>query len=151
MFMPDFPRAILADTGFWFALYDSHDQFHRVACEINSKLDLDRVKILLPWPSLYETLNSRFVGHSTAMSGFTRLLLRPQVVRLSDCGYREKSIETVIQSWRKRPLSLVDMVIRAMLDDRNIIKHGLLTFNHRDFADICRKNRIELITSEAGS
>jgi len=37
------------------------------------------------------------------------------------------------------------MIIRLILDDVNIRKHGLLTFNPGDFADICRKHQIEML------
>jgi hypothetical protein len=45
----------------------------------------------------------------------------------------------------KRPISLVDMVIRYILDDVNIRKDCLLTFNRRDFVDVCRKRQIEIL------
>ncbi len=42
-------------------------------------------------------------------------------------------------------MALVDMVIRLILDDINVRKDGLLTFNHKDFADLCRKHQIEML------
>ncbi len=151
MIMLESPHVFLVDTGFWFALYKTKDQHHKKACEIESRLGFDKVKIIMPWPSLYETLNTQFIKNSEGLNSFTRLLRSPQVVRLSDCGYRERSLEIVLQSSSKRPLSLVDMVIRAMLDDENIVKHGLLSFNARDFSDLCWKNRIALFPDVSGN
>ena len=44
-----------------------------------------------------------------------------------------------------RSFALVDVVIRLILDDINVRKHGFLTFNQRDFGDLCRKHQIELL------
>ena len=44
-----------------------------------------------------------------------------------------------------RPLSLVDAVLRLMIDDPDVPVEGMLTFNARDFADACRRNAVELL------
>ena len=46
---------------------------------------------------------------------------------------------------RKRPLSMVDCLIRLMIEDVNVKLHYLATFNHRDFLDVCAARRIEII------
>ncbi|HXM59850.1 MAG TPA: hypothetical protein VN950_03270 [Terriglobales bacterium] len=49
--------------------------------------------------------------------------------------------------WRLRVLQRaalrwVDVVIRLILDDINVCKHGFPTFNPRDFGDLCRKHQM---------
>ena len=45
----------------------------------------------------------------------------------------------------KRNISLVDNIIRLMLDDRSVGAKGLITFNVGDFQDVCQKNRIDIL------
>ena len=47
----------------------------------------------------------------------------------------------------KRRLSLVDTVIRLMLDDINLKIDAVITFNVGDFSDVCQKKSIELVAS----
>ncbi|KAA6332714.1 hypothetical protein EZS27_018809 [termite gut metagenome] len=37
------------------------------------------------------------------------------------------------------------MIIRSMLDDTDLKIDALITFNERDFSDICRQRKIKLI------
>lgn len=50
---------LLVDTGYFFALFDPGDQYHEEA--VKKQEWLDELPIVLPWPILYETLNTRFV------------------------------------------------------------------------------------------
>ena len=59
---------LLVDTGFFFALRDARDQYHASAEE--KKHLLDTREVILPWPVLYETLNTRFVGLPGALDWF---------------------------------------------------------------------------------
>ena len=45
----------------------------------------------------------------------------------------------------RRPLSMTDCLIRLIMDERNVKIDLLATFNVKDFVDVCRKQRIELI------
>ena len=141
--MSSFAKTVLTDTGFWYAFYNARDQYHE---EAERKGDLlETSTVLLPWPCLYETFNTRFAKNTIAVRHFEILLRRPHVVRLPDEPYRETALQAVMTTVASRSMSLVDMVIRLILDDINVRKHGLLTFNHRDFSDLCRKHRIEML------
>ena len=48
----------------------------------------------------------------------------------------------------KRNISLVDNIIRLMLDDKDVGVKGLVTFNVGDFQDVCLKNRVEILAYE---
>ncbi len=138
-----FAKTILTDTGFWYALYDPRDAYHSQAEKREDILQTST--LLLPWPCLYETFNTRFAKNRMAVRRFEALLRQPPVVRLPDEPYREAALEAAITSAASRSISLVDMVIRLILDDISVRKHGLLTFNQKDFSDLCRKHRIEML------
>ncbi len=132
---------ILLDTGFWFALYDKRDQYHDDALLLSTYLEPHR--LIIPWPSLYETLNTRFVRHPEWLVAFETIVKRPAVERLPDEPYREKALESVFS---KSQYSLVDMIIREILMDVSIKIDAILTFNPSDFRDICAQRNIELLS-----
>jgi predicted nucleic acid-binding protein len=141
--MASFAKTVLTDTGFWYALYDAGDAYHEQAKEKGGLLETSTV--LLPWPCLYETLNTRFAKNTLAVRRFEALLRQGHVIRLPDESYRELALEAVMTTIASRSMALVDMVIRLILDDVNVRKHGLLTFNQKDFSDLCRKHQIEML------
>jgi len=138
-----FPRTAVVDTGFWIALCARDDQYHLQAL---AKEDLLRsLNLIVPWPCLYETLNTRFVKNPMSVRAFERFRRRPNVDLADDTKYREAAYSETLVLAPKRPISLVDMVIRCILDDVNIRKDCLLTFNRPDFVDVCRKRQIEIL------
>ncbi|MGH9432556.1 MAG: hypothetical protein ACRD3T_13525 [Terriglobia bacterium] len=141
--MASFAKTILTDTGFWYAFYDARDPYHTQAEEKGDLLETSTV--LLPWPCLYETFNTRFAKNTIAVRRFEALLRQAHVVRLPDEPYREVALQAVMTTIAKRSMALVDMVIRLILDDIKVRKHGLLTFNQKDFDDLCRKHQIEML------
>ena len=138
-----FAKTVLTDSGFWYALYDRRDPYHAQAEQKEDLLQTSN--LLIPWPCLYETFNTRFAKNRIAVRGFDVLLRQPHVVRLRDESYREEALEIAISTAASRSMALVDIVIRLILDDINVRKHGLLTFNQRDFSDLCRKHQIEML------
>lgn len=141
---PRVPHVAIADTGYWFALFNPKDQYHRTAT--NSFEFVQTLNILIPWPTLYEAINTRFVKDSIRVGQFERLLTSPNFVRIDDSTYRDEALsQTLIWAkTQKRFISLTDMVIRFMLDDSGIRKDYMLTFNPGDFSDLCRRHRVEL-------
>jgi predicted nucleic acid-binding protein len=136
-------KTILIDTGFWYAFCDVRDGYHEQAERKGALLETSMV--LFPWPCLYETFNTRFAKNTLAVHRFERLLRQPHITLLSDLPYRDAALEAGMRAVVSRSMALVDMVIRFILDDVNVRKHGLLTFNHGDFSDLCRKHRIEML------
>ena len=103
--------------------------------------------VLIPWPSLYETFNTRFAKNKIAVRRFQSLLRQPHVELLRDEPYRETALRAALTHAleSERNVALVDMVIRLVLDDVNVRKHGLLTFDRSVFVDICARRRVELL------
>ena len=96
---------------------------------------------------LYETFNTRFAKNKMAVRLFENFLRQPQVVLFKDEQYRNAALEATFNAITAahRPIALVDMVLRLILEDVNVRKHGILTFNPRDFVDLCRKFSIEIL------
>jgi len=135
----------LIDTGFWFALYDNRDQYHKKAIDIAEYLEF--YNLLIPWPSLYETLNTRFVRRPEWLHNFKKHLNKYQTVKIPDEAYREKSLNNIlITKQHQKSFSLVDMVIREMLEDRNLKIDVMITFNPNDFIDVCIAKNIEIVS-----
>ena len=137
--------SVVVDTGVWYALCDSRDSNYKKAEE---KVELLGVlNVVVPWPTVYETLRTRFVKNASALERFERLLKSPNVEFLGDEQYRlaafERSLESSLRE--SRPLSMVDCLIRLILDDDNTNVRYLATFNARDFFDVCDRKRVEMI------
>ena len=81
------------------------------------------------------------------MRDFERVLKRPNIIRMDDSPYREEALLRTLQQAisARRPIALVDMLIRFMLDDVKVRVDCLLTYNVPDFADVCRKRNIQIL------
>lgn len=130
---------VLIDTGFWYAYYDGRDSNHKEAQKIMELLEYHH--ILVPYPSLYETLDTRFCKRKEWVVHFSKLISSSRCILIQDNPYKETTLELSVNSSlnKNRPISLVDMVIRQMIDDINLKTDAVITFNMEDFADICRK------------
>jgi predicted nucleic acid-binding protein len=138
--------SILVDTGVWYALCDPRDRTVRPEAIDDIYARVKVHSIVVPWPIAYETLRTRFVRNRLALERFEREIKSPRVVFLDDEPYREDALTLSIESSlrRGRPLSMVDCVIRFLLDDVRTRIRYLVTFNQRDFLDICAARQIEL-------
>jgi predicted nucleic acid-binding protein len=136
---------VLVDTGVWYAMFDSRDQHY---AEAQDKLELlGLFQLVLPWPTVYETLRTRFVRNSIALRQFEHFLKAPGITYLDDSPYREAAFEASLESSLRggRPLSMVDCLIRLMLEDVNTKVDYLATFNAADFIDLCVIRGVEVI------
>ena len=95
------------------------------------------------------TLRTKFVErkHRDAVIRFEKYLKRPRVTFLEDDPYREKALELCFSSSIEdyRPLSMVDCLIRLILDDDQVKIDYLAKFNEKDFVDICLKRKVEIL------
>lgn len=142
---------VLVDTGVWYALLDPKDR-----PELREQLDilgaqLQKNTVVIPWPITYETLRSKFVKNRLALEGFERVLKAPNSRFLDDSPYRDAALEHSLESSLKRgrPLSLVDCMLRVMMDDSDTRIDYLATFNVRDFHDVCTRRKISLLPGDA--
>jgi hypothetical protein len=71
---PEVRRNLIVDAGYWYALFDPRDALCR---EARAKAHhIDALRIVFPWPTLYETLGTRFVKNRIGMAAFETLLKR---------------------------------------------------------------------------
>jgi len=138
-------RYALVDTGVWYAMFDPRDPY---AGDIGKKAEiLTRCQVVVPWPTMYETLRTGFVNNGLALRRLQDYRKSPRVEYCDDDSYRRQALELSFSSALRdrRPLSMVDCLIRLIMDDTNVNIALLATFNARDFVDVCRRRRIELV------
>ena len=136
---------ILTDTGFWIGLLDPTDQYSDVANAISDLIE--DYQILFPWPCLYETLRTKYSKRRDRIIILEKLLKKSNVILINDSEYRDSALSSTFHHIiiGKSFHSLVDNVIREILSDINLKIDYLVTFNKRDFIDICNKRRIEIL------
>jgi predicted nucleic acid-binding protein len=142
-------KAICVDTGFLIGLYDDTDPYHDKAKKYFSDFfGAGSNHLLIPWPVLYEAISTRMVKNKKGLSllenDWRRFLIQRRLNLLSDLPYREGTIDECFRELGKpmpqcRNLSAADRVIRNMLSDRNLRIHAFVTFNPKDFNDVCGK------------
>jgi predicted nucleic acid-binding protein len=138
--------SVLVDTGVWYALSDPTDRIasEEVVDALQARIEVHTV--VVPWPIAYETLRTSFVRKRLALERFEQTLKSPRVILIDDSPYRDHALALSIGSSLRgrRPLSMVDCLMRILLDDINVKIRYLATFNARDFVDVCTRRRIEL-------
>ena len=137
-------KNVLLDTGFWIAYHDPADSHYVKARDIMPHVE--RANVLLPWPILYETLRTSFVKHKLRMQAFERLLMSLPSERIDDSEYRRKALDDclLVGCEGRRALSLVDLVIRHIIQDRRWKVDFLVTCDPGDFEDVCKKRGVQL-------
>ena len=138
---------IILDTCFWRAIYDTNDAHYKKAQLIADKyIDKAAYKILVPYPTMYELLRTEFVKNKPILDSVSTLLSKKCFEKVCDVPYRDRALELTFSN-NKRNLSVVDNLVRLMLDDTNLRIEGIVTFNVGDFSDVCRNNSIVLINN----
>ncbi|HMV09535.1 MAG TPA: hypothetical protein PK325_09875 [Cyclobacteriaceae bacterium] len=136
-------KNVLVDTGFWFAFYTPGDSNHEKAFVIADLLTNQNV--LVPWPTLYETVNSKFLKRREVINNFETYIKKANVRLIEDSPYKDIAFqESVFFAQRNRNLSLVDSIIRQIVVDISVKVDYLVTFNKRDFIDVCLRRKIEI-------
>lgn len=82
------------------------------------------------------------------MEHFKGIINNPNCILIPDDSFKEMTLELSMNSAieKDRAISMVDMIIRQMLDDVNLKSDALITFNPEDFADVCRKKNKVMIS-----
>ena len=133
-------KSIIIDTGFWFALFDDRDHYHEDALLYFEYISPHT--LVIPWPTLYETLNTRFSRRQSWVEDLHRVISSHSIYYIPDDDYREISFDYFFREGQR--FSLVDIIIRNILEDDSIKIDAILTFNEPDFIDVCYKKGIEL-------
>lgn len=139
---------VIIDTGFWYSYLGTREiERHDIASSIYRYLDSIQANFIIPFPTLYETINTKLLKKKKVKEAewFLRQLnSNTRFNQISDSIYKEKAYERTM-SHNNRGISLVDNIIRVMIEDQTSLKiDGLVTFNTEDFADLCMKRKILL-------
>lgn len=144
-------KTVLIDSGFWFALLGTRNDSLRPNAEIIFKrVEELQCSIVVPFPSLYETVNTKLLkdkNRSAADWFLMQLNTNKKFVKVSDDKYRDAAFIATTSN-RQRGISLVDNILRVMLEDENPRIDTLITFNSGDFVDVCTRCGIELINEQ---
>ena len=138
-------KVILTDTGFWLGLIDPTDQFHAFSMNISDLIE--GYKIIFPWPCLYETISTHLTRRRERLLLLEEIISKPNIIFLEDNDYKIEALKQVFQFSRSVGFtySLTDSVIREILKDINVRVDYLVTFNERDFKDVCDQRAIGII------
>lgn len=121
---------VLVDTGYWISLYDPTDDPKQTFEAERISEQIEDEEIIIPFPTLYEFVNSRLSRRSAKMA-FEQLLLRPNVIRLSDTKYKEKALENffIKSNYNYTDISLVDEVLKLILEDKQLKIDYIVSFD----------------------
>lgn len=121
---------ILVDTCFWIALYNPEKHADKIeSVEIISEL-IEGHEIVIPFPSLYEFLNSKFSRKNDALH-FQKSISRTNYVKLDDKEFKEKALDNFFEKAinEYNDVSLVDEIIKEIIDSREFKIDFLISFD----------------------
>jgi len=140
-------KRVLLDSCFWFGLFDNGDEHYNKSQDIY--LLIKDYVLVIPFPTLYETINTKLQRNLKGIIQFEKILRQENIEFLQDDDYKMSAFDNTIDpsNYQKRKISFVDMVIREMVKDINLNIDYLITYNPKDFEDLCQIRRIELIST----
>jgi len=140
---------ICSDAGFLIGVYDERDERHEEAVTDFVRLfGSGANRLLIPWPILYETVSTRMARNIKGLGrmerDWKRLQALSQIQLIPDHAFREGVLEECFEELNRprrqyRSLSATDRVVRRMLSDVNLRIQAFVTYNPRDFADVCHR------------
>ena len=138
-------KYVLTDTCYWLGLVDSSDEHHEKSIEIQNKIKNNL--IIFPFPCYYEIIRTRFVKNKHRLTAFENLLKNSNIEYLDDTKYKDEALLKVYELNKMQGVthSLTDAVLREMLSDDSVRIDTLVTYNVKDFYDVCGKRKIEII------
>lgn len=138
---------VIVDTGFWYSFLGTREQErHTVAENVFYRLVQQETNFLVPFPTLYEAINTKLLKdkyRDKADWFLKQLQSNPHFINIPDDEYKELAYNKTIEE-NYRGFSLVDNVIRVMMEDKSLRISALLTFNVEDFIDVASKKGIEI-------
>lgn len=144
-------KIVLVDSCFWFAyLGTRNDSLKPIADKIYDRLEKLECNVIIPFPSLYETINTKLLKDKNKKAAdwfLQQLNTNTRYIRVPDDKYRDAAF-TATSTNRSRGISLVDNILRIMMEDKSVRVDTLITFNTGDFLDVCTKCGIELINEK---
>ena len=140
-------RLALVDTCIWIARCDDSDPQYTAAITTLDFIQESPIRILMPWPILYETLRTKFVEKSEPLRKFRNIVTNPNVERMDDSPYREEALSTTLREQRRFPeMSMVDCLLCLMMQRSKFRIAHFVTFDGGGhFGQICADKGIEIL------
>lgn len=135
-------KKILVDTGYWIALFNERDAHHELAQVLEE--DLLVHTILVPWPTLFECVDTRLSRRKDTAIRLKQFLSRSATALIDDTPYRHRSLDYVLGE-DHHTYSLTDHVIRSMIQDVELAIDAFVGFNPGDFYDVCANRGVEML------
>jgi predicted nucleic acid-binding protein len=123
-------KTLIIDTCYWIALFNpEREPQHQEIVELIEE-QIDKHTILIPYPTLYEFLDTKF-SRKDRLKHFYNLLSKPNFIKIDDSKYKEKALDNFfIKSTKKtEDVSFVDEIIKEMIDDENLKTDFIITFD----------------------
>lgn len=123
-------KTLIIDTCFWIALFSPEKEpQHQEIVELVIDV-IDNHKILIPYPTLYEFLDSKFYRKGR-LNQFYKDLAKPNFEKIDDSKYKEKALSNffIKSKQTNQDVSFVDEVIKEMIDDVNLKTDFIITFD----------------------
>lgn len=140
------PYTVLTDSCFWLGLIDPTDQHHETSVAIAGLIE--GTQIILPYPCLYETISTHLIRHRSRVIHLETLIKNPNIILFDDSDYKQNALsEVFILNRLGFTYSFTDSVIREILKNINVKINYLVTFNNKDFEDICQLRQIQILSS----
>lgn len=121
---------ILVDTCFWIALYNPEKHI-QINDDINFISDfIEDQEIIIPFPSLYEFLNSKFSRKNDALH-FQKLLSKPNYIKVDDHLYKDVALNNFFEKAINQfnDVSLVDEIIKEIISAKSYKIDYLISFD----------------------
>lgn len=139
---------VIVDTGFWYSYLGTREQErHMVADKVFRRLEELEANFLIPFPTLYEAINTKLLKskNRTKANWFLRQLQsNPRFIKVPDDEYKDDAYLLTVSENNHRGYSLVDMIIRVMMEDDRLKIDSLLTLNIDDFIDVASRRGISI-------
>jgi len=138
-------KIVLTDACFWLGLVDPKDQYHEMSNTVAELIE--GYQIIFPWPCLYETISTHLSRRRDRLLYLEEFIKKPDIILFDDGNYKDNALEEVfkLNKTSGHTYSLTDSVIREILRDIDVRVNYLVTFNSRDFIDVCQLRQIEIL------
>jgi len=141
-------KTILLDTGYWIALFNPEKEKEKqeIVEFVSQLIDENNYSIIIPFPTLYEFLNSRLSSRKNEKINLEAELSKEKYKKVYDEKYRKKALENFFKqfSFVKYDISLVDEIIKEMIEDTTLKTDIIVTFDN-GLKNYARSMNVEVI------
>ena len=115
-------NTLFVDTGAWYALADSSDQYHDAAVEIYPELLSSYHPLKTTNLVIAETyiLIRRSIGHQAAIAFLENIASSPRVVKIYSDSILEETAESILRQYQDQNFSYTDAVSFAVMKQYGI-------------------------------